>query len=105
MNDAAKAKKIARRNDEFRRGDNEMAFTSGAFALPDLAGLLQAVKDYRDFTTENDPEGEHDFGVIEWKGEVVFWKIDYYDPTLEGWCDPLAEDCRRVLTVLLDSEW
>ena len=37
--------------------------------------------------------------------EKIFWKIDYYDPELKGWCDPLAPQCRRVMTVMLASEY
>ena len=35
----------------------------------------------------------------------MFWKIDYYDQTLERWEDPMSSQCRRVLTVMLASSF
>ncbi|MGH7157810.1 MAG: DUF3768 domain-containing protein [Candidatus Saccharimonadales bacterium] len=35
----------------------------------------------------------------------MFWKIDYYDQELKYGEDPLSLDCRRVLTVMLASEY
>jgi hypothetical protein len=74
-------------------------------ALPDVPGLLQAVQNFHAFTPDNDPYGEHDFGSIVWHQAKTFWKIDYYDTALQYWHDPLDPDCRRVLTVLLASEY
>ncbi len=42
---------------------------------------------------------------IPWYEEKTYWKIDYYDQQLQYWCDPLSEKCRRVLTVMLASEY
>ena len=41
--------------------------------------ILNLVKSFDDFSERNDPFGEHDFGAIEYEGNTVFWKIDYYD--------------------------
>ena len=59
------------------------------------------------FTPENDPHGEHDFGAFDHKGDTIYWKIDDYDPTLtHGSEDPSdARQTRRVLTIMLASEW
>lgn len=73
--------------------------------MPDVHGLVQAVRDFDDFTTDNDPYGEHDFGAITWHGERTYWKIDYYDQNLEYWCDPQDPACRRLMTVLLASDY
>jgi uncharacterized protein DUF3768 len=96
---------VAQLNDEFRQHRHDWYITSGAQALPDVPGLLQAVQDFNAFTPDNDPHGEHDFGSIAWYQEKTYWKIDYYDQALQYWHDPLAPDCRRVLTVLLASEY
>jgi hypothetical protein len=96
---------IAQLNDAFRQNRHDWYITSGAQALPDVPGLLQAVQDFHAFTPDNDPYGEHDFGSIVWYQEKTYWKIDYYDQALQYWHDPLDPDCRRVLTVLLASEY
>jgi hypothetical protein len=95
---------IAERHDAFRR-TGQFLVTQGVLALPEPDGLLQAVRHFDDFTPDNDPHGEHDFGAIDWHGERTFWKIDYYDQTLSRWEDPLSPDCQRILTVMLASEY
>ncbi len=101
----SRAAQIAQLNDAFRRQRHDWYITSGAQALPDVSGLLQAVQDFNTFTPDNDPYGEHDFGSIVWYQEKTYWKVDYYDQALQYWHDPLDPDCRRVLTVLLASEY
>jgi hypothetical protein len=103
--DATKATEIATLNDKFRRGGDGVVITRGVMGLDDLAGLLREVKGYEAFTADNDPHGEHDFGVIAWGSKKVFWKIDYYDQAAERWHDPLSPLCKRVLTVMLASEY
>ncbi len=38
--------------------------TQGVQALPDVLGLVRAVRVFDTFTPDNDPWGEHDFGAI-----------------------------------------
>ncbi len=59
------------------------------------------------FTPDNDPHGERDFGSFEHEGERIFWKIDYYDRSLQfGSEDPSdPRQTRRVLTIMLASEY
>jgi len=73
--------------------------------LPDIAEVIDTVSDFNDFSEDNDPYGEHDFGSFECFGEKLFWKIDYYDSALEAWADPLGGECHRVLTVMLAEEY
>lgn len=98
-----KAELIAGRNDEFRRKET-MSVSQGVFNLQDVLGLISAVRDFTDFTEDNDPYKEHDFGSLEWEGKKIFWKIDYYDSRFEGWADPLSKEVERVLTVYLAEE-
>ena len=98
-----KAELIAQRNDKFREVET-MSVSQGVFNLQDVLGLIRAVRDYKDFTEDNDPYGEHDFGSLDWEGQKIFWKIDYYDPSFEGWADPLSDEVERVLTVYLAEE-
>jgi hypothetical protein len=96
---------IAQANDMFRRLGYNISVTQGVHALPEVMKLLLEVSKFRDFTEDNDPYGEHDFGSLYWHGSKVFWKIDYYNQTLSGWCDPLSKECRRMMTVMLASEY
>ncbi len=92
-------------NDEFRKRGDGVTITHGVQLLEDLYGLLESVRWYDKFTADNDPYGEHDFGSLVWAGQKVFWKIDYYDATLREWCHPEDVACRRLLTVMLASEY
>ena len=99
------ASRIAGLNDAFRRKGFAVTITAGVQEMSDLAGLLEAVRDYDEFFDSNDPYGERDFGTVVWDGEKVFWKIDYYNQSLDGWCDPVSPECNRVLTVMLAREY
>ncbi len=59
------------------------------------------------FTPDNDPYGENDFGSREIEGELVYWKIDYYDkPMIHSSENPADEAATcRVLTIFLASEY
>jgi hypothetical protein len=83
--------------------------TSGIEALGEttMAAVIEAVQRFDQFDANNDPHHEHDFGAIEIAGETVFFKIDYYDRSLEaGSPDPADEAVtQRVLTIMLASEY
>lgn len=68
---------------------------------------VEAVRTFRDFTPDNDPHGEHDFGSFDIEGVRVFWKIDYYDRSLSAGSENPADPTvtTRVLTILLASEY
>jgi len=69
--------------------------------------LIEAVSKFDDFNEDNDPRHEHDFGVVEIECDKFFWKIDYYDATLEaGSEDPADPDqTTRVLTIMRSEEY
>lgn len=113
---ATKTKMIRDQNDRLRRGDvsipGKMIFTTGLQRLltdnnkaPQEVILLVAT--YDDFSRDNDPHLEHDFGAFEFCGEKVFWKIDYYDEAiLYGSNDPSnLTKTMRMLTVFLAREY
>jgi hypothetical protein len=111
-----KTKTIRELNDKFRKGDNsipgQIMITRGITDLleeinktPD--DLLHTVRTYDNFTPDNDPHKEHDFGSLEFVGYTCFWKFDYYDLTLK-WGSEDASDIsitKRVLTVMLAEEY
>ena len=65
------------------------------------------MRTFDDFTEDNDPHGEHDFGSFEQNGQTIFWKIDYYDLLVDnGSRDPSDPALtRRVLTVMFAEEY
>lgn len=73
----------------------------------DQGSLLRIVREFADFSEDNNPHGERDFGAFEWKQTRCFWKIDYYDTALEcGSPDPADPDVTcRVLTILRADEY
>ncbi len=98
--------RIAAKNDEFRRNMEGCTVTKGVAAIgQDANEVFVKVRDFVDFTEDNDPYGEHDFGSFTVSGVKIFWKIDYYDENLEKWCDPLSPGCHRVLTIMLADEY
>ncbi|MEO4045364.1 DUF3768 domain-containing protein [Hoeflea sp. CAU 1731] len=103
---------IAGLNDLFRQTflTGKVVMTAGIAALPDHVReeIITKVRAFDDFSEDNDPYGEHDFGALDQPGAgKVFWKIDYYDPTLtKGSEDPAdPKQTRRVLTILLAEEY
>ena len=98
-------------NDAFRQTfvGGRVMMTDGINALPAAvkANIFSSVRQFADFTHESDPHGEHDFGSFEVSGEKCFWKIDYYDKSLEGGSESPADPAitTRVLTIMLASEY
>ncbi len=76
-----------------------------------MLSLLTLVASFADFTEANDPLGEHNFGNIKLtvNGEsvTVYWKFDYYDPTMEWGSDDPADPALtfRLLTILCSDEY
>jgi len=87
----------------------QVFLTAGICALPEAeqAAIQEKVQTFDDFTEDNDPHGEHDFGAFELGGEKVFWKIDYYNRTMDAGSEDPADPARtrRVLTILLAEEY
>lgn len=98
-------------NDQLRTSHREgtLVTTPGVLALGIYLNqaILIAIAAYEDFDEDNDPCGEHDFGLIEVAGQDILFKIDYYyfdlrfhspDPG-----DPAVT--RRVMTIFLPEEY
>ena len=104
---------IAELNDQFRTGQNlslgKIVLTTGiqAFTEMERTEIFALIQAFDDFSEDNDPYGEHDFGKVEYQGSTIFWKIDYYDPTLTHHSEDKAnpEITVRVLTIMLASEY
>lgn len=107
----SRSEAIARLNDKLRatgRG-GRIYVTQGVQSLAsfDPRELVAALAAYDQFDPDNDPYGEHDFGVLQLFGAKLMWKIDYYDLSLEFGSEDPADPYATtpVLTVLLASEY
>ncbi len=117
---AARAQQCAHLNDLCRAGtlkQSRVVFTRGcidAFCDPDdrlslfavQAEILSKVRGHV-FAEGDDPHGERDFGAFEHRGKRLFWKIDYYDPSLSFGSEQPTDLAKthRVLTIMLVSEY
>lgn len=73
----------------------------------DKAAILRKVREFNGWTPDNDPYGEHDFGVIEHEGERLFFKFDYYDRQFEYGSEHPASlaETARMLTIRMAREY
>ncbi len=111
-NTTDRAARIRALNDAFRmrgEGHGSTLLTIGVQALggPAISQILNAIRCYDSFTVGEDPHDEHDFGVLNWRGTRVFWKIDYYDRSVQfGSEDPAdPEKTYRAMTIMLADEY
>lgn len=109
---------IREQNDQFRTGlvlptgcslPGTVVVTAGIRARGrdfETAAYVAVAKDTA-FTEDNDPWGDHGFGVVTVKGERLYWKIDLYDRALEyGSPEPTdPAKTHRILTILFPSEY
>ncbi len=80
------AQQIRTLNDDLRK----YLIGGGAVITPGIAALgqeavdriVQTIAVFDDFCNANDPYEEHDFGSFDAEGKTIFFKIDYYDRTL-----------------------
>jgi len=110
-NAVPRAEAIARLNDQLRKTGTggTIMITQGVRRITgfDPAVLAKALADYSGFDADGDPHGERDLGDLTLWGWDLLWKIDYYDLALKFGSEDPADPAitRRVLTVLLASEW
>jgi hypothetical protein len=98
-------------NDELRRNlpNGHAVITAGIAALgaEAIARIVKTIAVYDDFCHANDPYGEHDFGALEVDGQVIFFKIDYFDKAL-AYHSPDPSDSsvtERVITIMLAEQY
>jgi hypothetical protein len=98
-------------NDELR----QHLLGGGAVMTPGIAALgqeaikrlVQTISIFDDFCNANDPHGEHDFGVFNFDGHEVMFKIDYYDKDLSFHSPDPADPSvtERIITIMLADEY
>lgn len=106
-----RVQKISYFNDQLRimgQGGQVVA-TQGFSALPQETQqtAVQMIRGFSTFTPDNDPYKEHDFGSVEVQGQKIFWKIDYYDQSMQYQSpDPTNPNAtNRVMTIMLANEY
>jgi len=68
--------------------------------------LVEEVQQFNNFTEDNDPHKERDFGSVEIDGSKYFFKIDYYDDDMMHHAlQPWKAYTKRVLTIMHSSEY
>lgn len=106
--------KIAELNDKLRQnlfnpGKDKVILTQGVSNLPfdEQLRILIKVKLFNNFNAGNDPYSQHDFGMIEHSKLKYFFKIDYYDTSMEyASDDPSNPDITtRVLIIMRADEY
>lgn len=105
------AARIAALNDAFRANPvlGTFVLTAGIRnnSSENIANIISKVRNFNDFNEGNNPYGERDFGAFDFKGQKIFWKIDYYDRNFEfaslDAADPTVTN--RVLTVMYADEY
>jgi len=98
------SREIAKRNDLLRRSipcvspPNLVVLTRGVASLKqmEINQVLKKVRDFNEFTKDNDPWEEHDFGAFERNGQKFFWKIDDYGG---------HEGYNLILTIMFAEEY
>ena len=115
------ARKVADLNDQLRKDmftgnmlkkhnlKNKLVMTPGitGYNLKDKEKIFASVKYYGNFTKDNNPWGEKDFGAFNFKKEKYNWKIDYYDNTMSFHSPDKTDPDKtvRVLTIMKASEY
>ena len=105
------AEKIRALNDAFRTTmtGGRVMMTAGVDALPSdvKAMVIRRVATFSEFTPDNDPHGEHDFGNFTLAVRKFFWKIDAYDAEMRFGSEDPADPAKttRVLTIMLAEEY
>ena len=103
--------KIRALNDAFRTTltGGKVLMTAGVNALPTdvKASVIQRVMTFSEFTEENDPHQEHDFGNFSLAGRKFFWKIDAYDSEMRFGSEDPSDPSKttRVLTIMFVEEY
>ncbi len=107
----ANKERIRELNDAFRTSfsGGRVMLTASVDALPSdvKAMAIRKVATFAEFTPDNDPHGEHDFGSFELAGHKFFFKVEYYDRRLKWGSDDPAdpEKTTRVLTIMLAEDY
>lgn len=111
LDSAIKSAGIRQLNDLFRRSfiGGAVVVTQGVKAMGMAAQteIVRLIRGFEQFDQANDPYAEHDFGAFEHEDVTIFFKIDYYNRSMEaGSPDPSdPSQTTRVLTIMTADEY
>jgi Protein of unknown function (DUF3768) len=106
-----KTARIRALNDRLRQhlSGGTAVITPGVAALGAEAveRIVKTIAVFDDFCHANDPYGEHDFGSFEADGQMIYFKIDYFDRDLSMHSPDPADPSvtQRVITIMLAEEY
>ena len=105
----ANNERIRELNDNLRKTllGGQVVITASLADRTDLNQILEKVRTFDDFSEDNDPHKEHDFGSIEIGSDTLFWKIDAYSLDMNGASPNSADEkvTQRVLCIMHSSEY
>ncbi|CAK0747827.1 DUF3768 domain-containing protein [Azospirillaceae bacterium] len=111
MNAKPDTAKIRELNDQLRKTGigGRIMITAGIKSMGEkaIAEIVAKVRAFNQFTPDNDPYGEHDFGKIMHGHEAIFFKFAYYDRNME-YASPDPSDPKvtvRVMTIMQAMEY
>ena len=102
---------IAKLNNDFRKSfiGGEVLLSAGIAAMSseDKVNIVSLVQNFDNFTPDNNPYSENDFGTFDYKGEKILWKIDYYDLNNKYHSEDPSNPyiTNRILTIMKFFEW
>jgi hypothetical protein len=108
---ATKTARIRALNDQLRQhlSGGTAVITLGVAALGAEAveRIVKTIAVFDDFCHANDPHEEHDFGSFEADGQMIMFKIDYFDRELSMHSPDPADSAvtQRVITIMLAQEY
>ncbi len=96
-------------NDHFRKTleGGYVFFTPTLFSKSDeeRVEILNLVRHYEDFNQKNDPYKNHTFGSFDFKGELIAWKIIYFDKSFKTYPKKTTKKTLRFLFIMNALEY
>ena len=106
-----KTARIRALNDDLRQhltgGTAVITLGVAALGAEAVEGIVKTIVVFDDFCHANDPHEEHDFGSFEADGQLIMFKIDYFDQSLSMHSPDPADPAvtHRVITIMLAEEY
>lgn len=67
----------------------------------EIAEIMLKIHHFDNFTHDSDPYGEHDFESFDYNDEKIYWKIDYYDQSMQYLSLNLTDIAETVCVVIV----